>query len=362
MLAVFDGHNDALTRADHAGIATGRPAGHLDLPRMRAGGVHGAIFAVCAPSADRHMTPLDRDDDVVEFALDDPVTFEEAAAFATRAAGRLFALERAGALRIARTVADLDAALAGADALPVAVLHFEGAEAIDPQLESLELWYAAGLRSLSLTWSRPTAFGHGVPFVFPGSPDSGPGLTDPGQALVRRCAELGIVVDLSHLNEAGFWDVARAEVGPLVASHSAAHAVSPASRNLTDAQLDAVGASDGLVGIVFHCPFVRPDCADDPDTPLEVIARHAAYVAERIGVEHVALGSDFDGATMPAELGDVAGIPRLLEALRAAGFSHAELEAIAWSNWRRVLGAWWGETAPVSGDAAFAGRHPRSAA
>ena len=243
-------------------------------------------------------------------------------------------------MRIARRVADLDAARD--EGPPVAVLHFEGAEAIDPGLESLERWYAAGLRSLGPVWSRPTAFGNGVPFIFPSSPDTGPGLTPAGQELIRRCAELGILVDLSHLNEAGFWDVARAQLGPLVASHSGAHALCQASRNLTDAQLDAIGASDGLVGIVYACPFLRADFADDPDTPLALIARHAAYVAERIGIEHVALGSDFDGATIPSELGDVAGVPKLLAALREAGFSESDVQAIAWDNWRRVLGVWWG--------------------
>jgi membrane dipeptidase len=190
-------------------------------------------------------------------------------------------------------------------------------------------------------WSRPNAFGHGVPFISPSTPDTGPGLTAAGRALVRRCAELGVLVDLSHLNEAGFWDVARADVGPLVASHSAVHALCATSRNLTDAQLDAVGASAGLVGIVFACPFLRPDFVDDADTPLELIATHAAYVADRVGVAHVALGSDFDGATIPAGLGDVAGIPRLLDALAAVGFSGKEIAAIAWGNWRRVLAAWW---------------------
>jgi membrane dipeptidase len=115
----------------------------------------------------------------------------------------------------------------------------------------------------------------------------------------------------------------------------------PASRNLTDRQLDAIGASGGLVGIVFACPFLRPDFADDADTPLELIAAHARYVADRIGVQHVALGSDFDGATIPAALGDVAGIPRLLAELAGAGFSSEEIAAIAWGNWRRVLDAWW---------------------
>jgi membrane dipeptidase len=342
VIAVFDGHNDALTREDHAGLAAGRDGGHLDLPRMRAGGIRGAIFAVFSwQGGDDHGEPVPRDDGVIEFALDAPLDHTAAAAQASAAAGRLLGLEREGTLRVARNLADLSGARDGSGP-PAAVLHLEGAEAIDPDLEALELWYAAGLRSLGPVWSRPNAFGHGVPFISPSSPDTGPGLTDAGQRLVERCAQLGVLVDLSHLNAAGFWDAARLQAGPLVASHSAAHALSPASRNLTDAQLDAIGDTGGLVGIVFACPFLRADFADDPDTPVALIARHAAYVAERIGVEHVALGSDFDGATIPAEVGDAAGMPRVLEALAEEGFDASEIESIAWDNWCRVLGAWWG--------------------
>jgi membrane dipeptidase len=341
MTAVFDGHNDALTRDDHALLASGREGGHLDLPRMRAGGLRGGIFAVFTESPDFDWTPVQRDDGVREYVLAEPVSQLEAAAAATRAAGRLAALERAGHVRIARAIADLDAVHADPDGPPATVLHLEGAEAIDPALEALEHWYAAGLRSLGPVWSRANVFGYGVPFAFPSSPDTGPGLTPAGNALVARCAELGIMVDLSHLNEKGFWDVARAQPGPLVASHSGAHALSANSRNLTDQQLDAIGASDGLVGIIYGCQFIRADLTDDADTPLSVIAQHAAYVAERIGVRHVALGSDFDGTTIPNELGDVAGLPKLLDALRAAGFSDTDLEAVAWDNWRRVLDAWW---------------------
>jgi membrane dipeptidase len=327
-LAIFDGHNDALTREGYVPLSRPGAGGHVDLGQMREGGMRGGIFAVFTPSPKRQGEPPAQ------------VPHCEAAAFAAAAAGRLFALERDEALAVARGVADLDAARSGAGP-PVAVLHLEGAEAIDPALEALEFWYAAGLRSLGPVWSRPNAFGYGVPFLFPGSPDHGPGLTAAGTALVRRCAELGVMVDLSHLNEAGFWDVARLEPGPLVASHSGAHGICPASRNLTDAQLDAIAASGGLVGIVFACKFLRADCIDDEDTPLTAIVAHARYIAERIGAEHVALGSDFDGATIPRELGGAAGLPRLVEALGAAGFCRGELEAICWGNWRRVLGAWW---------------------
>jgi membrane dipeptidase len=339
VISFFDGHNDALTREDHALIVDRRPAAHLDLARMRAGGMRGGIFAIFSSDDDRD-TLVPRDDGVVEFEYATPIGHGFAAADATAVAGRLLALERDGHLRLGRSTADLDATFAD-DGPPLAVMHLEGAEAIDPGLEALEFWYAAGLRSLGPVWSRPNAFAHGVPFIFPSSPDVGPGLTDAGRALVARCAELGILVDVSHLNEAGFWDLARLELGPIVASHSAAHALSAASRNLTDAQLDAIGESGGLVGIVFACPFLRPDFADDPDTPLDLIAQHARYVADRIGVEHVAIGSDFDGATIPAEVGDVAGMPKVFDALSRFGFTEPELEAVAWRNWRRVLGAWW---------------------
>ena len=328
MVAIFDGHNDAITREDAADLATGRAGGHLDLPRAQAGGLAGGVFAI-------FTSPPGNEERV-------PISAEVAVPHATRAAGRLLALERQGHLRIALAPGDLDTART--DGVLAAVLGLEGAEAIDPGLEALELWHAAGLRSLGPVWSRPNAFGHGVPFAFPASPDSGPGLTAAGTALVRRCAELGIAVDLSHLNEAGFWDVARLDGAPLIASHSGVHALCASARNLTDAQLDAIGASGGVVGIVFAVAFLRADGADDAATPLSAIVAHVRYAAERIGVEHVALGSDFDGATIPAELGDVAGLPRLVEALRADGFTEAEVEAIAWDNWRRVLEQAWSVT------------------
>jgi membrane dipeptidase len=341
MIAIFDGHNDVLTKPDHGDFASGRSGGHLDLPRMRAAGLRGGIFAIFTPS------PKPVEDTHPPSGKDGPsgspaeLEHDIAAGHATAAAGRLFALERAGALRVARGIADVDAAREDSGP-PVAVLHLEGAEAIDPGLEALELWYAAGLRSIGPVWSRSNAFAHGVPFVFPSSPDTGPGLTDAGVGLVRRCAEMGILIDLSHMNEAGFWDVARLDVGPLVASHSGVHAISQGPRNLTDSQLDQIGASDGLVGIVFAPGFLRPDFANDLSTSLELIVEHARYVADRIGVEHVAIGSDFDGTAVPDAIGDVMGLPRLLDALAGSGFDEDEIEAIAWGNWRRVLAGWWG--------------------
>jgi membrane dipeptidase len=328
---VFDGHNDVLSRlfeagADAAGgFLAGDGAGHLDLPRAARGGFAGGCFAVfpCHPP------------DGGPYAV--AVAQERALREALAQVALLLRLEResAGALRVVRRTRDVDGSGVAA------VLHFEGAEPIGPGLDELDVLHAAGLRSLGLTWSRPNTFATGVPFGFPGSPDQGPGLTDRGRALVRACGELGIVVDASHLNERGFWDVAELSGAPLVASHSNAHALCESPRNLTDDQLRAIGESGGIVGINFHPRFLRADGADDPDTPLARIAEHAAYVAEIAGAGCVGLGSDFDGATMPAALRDVTGLPALLGALRDAGFASRELQGIACDNWRRVLAATW---------------------
>lgn len=339
MTAVFDGHNDALLRADAAMLAAGYDGGHIDLPRARAGGLAGAIFAVFVDSTDTDFDDLEFGPGGYSVPLPAPLAHEEALAAATTSAARLFTLEAQGGVRVVRSTADLDRSLE--DGRLAAVLHLEGAEPIDRDLANLEEWYAAGLRSIGLVWSRPNDFANGVPFRFPGHPDTGAGLTDAGARLVRRCNELGIAVDLSHLNEAGFYDVARISQAPLIASHSGAHALCESTRNLTDEQLRAIATTGGLVGVVFATVFTRADGADDADTPLRVIVDHIRYIADLIGVDHVGFGSDFDGALVPSELGDVAGLPKLVDALRADGFTEDEVERIAWGNWRRVLGASW---------------------
>ena len=339
---MIDGHNDVLTRlhddgaADDALLHEGTAA--ITVPSARAGGLAAGFFAVLPPAGD---FVVERSGGGYAIPYAPSVPWEEAARTVGALAARLMRVLGAcgGAVRLVRHVADLDACLAG-EALGV-ILHMEGAEAIDPELDALEVWYAAGLRSLGPVWSRANAFGHGVPFRFPSTPDTGPGLTPAGVRLVRRCAGLGIAVDLSHLNAGGFWDVARELDGPLIASHSGVHALCPSARNVTDDQLDAIAASGGLVGINFDVGSLREDGADDPDTPVDRIAEHARYAADRCGVDHVALGSDFDGAKTPAAVPDAAALPRVLDALGRAGFDAGEVKRIASGNWRRVLAEAW---------------------
>lgn len=341
-LPIFDGHNDALlrlfnsTEADPvAGFLAGTVEGHIDLPKARAGNLAGGLFAVFCPSPEKiDFAALRAGADV---PMPPPLPMDAARASAIRMISLLFQLERAsgGQLAVCRSAADIRAAMVrGATA---AVLHIEGVECIDPELDFLEVLYAAGLRSLGPVWSRHNAFGHGVPFRFPGSPDIGPGLTEAGKRLVAACNRLGVLIDLSHINERGFWDVAGLSSAPLVATHSNAHAVCPAPRNLTDDQLRAIRDTNGMVGLNFATGFLRPDGQMDPDTDIELMVRHLDHMIEVAGETHVGLGSDFDGAMIPAAISSAAGLPVLVEALERHGYDRPLLERLASGNWLSLL-------------------------
>jgi len=363
MLQIFDGHNDVVSKllaeertSARALITEGAaPAarnffqrnaqGHIDLPRAREGGFAGGLFSIYVgpdPQAPPPVGPvLGR-----HAGLDMPIKFPRPLelGFAQRTSmaqmGVLFRLQREShdQLRVVRSLAEVQRCFD--DGALAAVIHFEGAEAIDPQLDMLEVFYAAGLRSLGPVWSRANDFGEGVPYLFPHSPDTGPGLTDAGKALVRACNELGIVVDLSHMNERGFWDVQQLTTAPLVASHSNAHAMTPTPRNLTDRQLDAIRDSGGVVGVNLAIGFLG-DGTDDPATPISRIVEHFEYLIKRMGIDHVGFGADLDGARVPDAVGDVAGLPRVVDGLTAAGYVDADLEKVTHGNWLRVLGQTW---------------------
>jgi membrane dipeptidase len=350
-LPIFDGHNDVLQRIYLP--KTDRPysfferttKGHIDLPRMREGGFAGGFFAVFvrSNSATGGFPGVLPDSTVTayEIPLADALDPPYARDITIKAMAGMFRLEAEskGQIKVVRTADELTAALGRG--VIAAVLHFEGAEAIDPDLNALEVFYQAGLRSLGLAWSRPNVFANGVPFKFPGSPDTGPGLSDAGRQLVKGCNRLGILIDLAHINEQGFWDTAGISDAPLVVTHAGVHACCPSTRNLTDKQLDAIKESGGVLGVNFHVGFLREDGRREPNTPLLEIVRHIDYVARRIGIDHVAFGSDFDGAIMPLELGDVAGMPKLLNALRIHGYDGDALRKITHENWVRVLREIW---------------------
>ena len=350
-LLIFDGHNDALQsiylpkNGKARSFFERNAKGHIDLPRMREGGYAGGFFAIFVPSNSfgDGFPGADPKSGSAAYNLPLPsaVDFAHAQRITIKGMAALFHLEAQsnGQIKVVRTAGELMEAL-GRRAIAV-VMHFEGAEAIDPELDSLEVFYRAGLRSLGIAWSRPNVFAHGVPFRFPHSPDTGPGLSEAGRKLVAACNRLGIMIDLAHINEKGFWEAAEITDAPLVVTHAGVHALCPSTRNLTDKQLDAIGASHGVVGINFHVGFLRKDGLLEPDTPLNEIVHHINYIVQRIGIDHVALGSDFDGAIMPRELGDVSAMPKLVKILREQGFNTEALQKITHENWERVLRETW---------------------
>jgi membrane dipeptidase len=346
---IFDGHNDTLTailypnRGEERSFMARATAGHIDLPRARAGGLAGGFFALWVGSPDDDSMHFE--DFLTEGGYDVPLPPALDRAYAlnrtmeTLAYALRLARDSAGAVRIIHSARDLRAAIA--DGALAMVLHIEGAGMIDADLAVLDVLYAAGVRSLGPVWSRPNIFAEGVPFRFPSTGDTGGGLTEAGVRLVERCNELGVLVDLSHITEAGFRDVARISQAPLVATHSNAHALCPVSRNLTDAQLDAIAASGGIVGLNFANSFLTS--SGDPAEPatLALMVAHIDYMVARMGIDHVGFGSDFDGAQVPPDLGDAAGLPKLLDALRDAGYGEDALARLAYRNWLRVLEATW---------------------
>lgn len=335
---VFDGHNDLLSCLWYEGDRAGRGffegrKGDISLPLCRAGGMAGGFFAIWAPG-----DPATAPDPRATYRAFDPIDVDKAHRATMEQAAILARMTRdwPDAIRICTSAAGIEAARqAGAMA---AILHIEGCEGIGTELDELYLYHAAGLRSLGPVWSRDNIFGHGVPFNFPASPDTGPGLTEAGKRLVRECDRLGILVDLSHMNEAGFWDVAEVSQRPLVATHSAAHALAPSTRNLTDRQLDAMAERGGLVGLNFGVGFLRDDGIKNADTPPEVLIRHLDHLIARLGEGGVALGSDFDGTTTPAFLDTAADLPALIAAMERAGYGEALIRRITWGNWMDVLG------------------------
>jgi membrane dipeptidase len=319
---IIDGHTDVLLdlldskRHPQRDFFRRGDVGHVDLPRLREGEIGAALFACFLPeewlqpeiSWQKLMTMVDllnrivdQSDGQVEQVFD------------------VDQLERC-----------LDTNVFGA------ILHFEGACPIDQDLVLLRIGYKLGLRSLGLTWSRPNRFALGV-----GSGDTGEGITDDGRRLINACNELGILIDVSHLNDAGFWDVVEWTSKPFVASHSNSRSISPHERNLTDDQIRAIAESGGLVGLNFCVGFLQPDMSRDTDVSLDLIVDHMQRVVDVAGIDHIALGSDFDGTIVPDAIHDAAGTGLLIEQLRARGFDENSISKICRDNWLRVFRNVW---------------------
>lgn len=315
-MQVFDAHSDIL-----CDVAVRREAGerqvlrrrHLD--RLRRGGVEGSLFVL----------------------WNDPPTEEKMRRTMDHVRDELAEAEE---FRLVRTVAEAEQAKA--EGKIYLFLGLEGMAAMGEDLDWIDRWYDFGCRSAMLTWNEQNALAAGA------NSGAETGLTALGREAVRRMTEKGMLPDVSHLNDAGFFDLADCAAAPFIASHSNCRALCDSPRNLTDEQLRVIRDAGGVVGLNSFGPFVSRDPAR---RTVEELALHACHILDVCGVDHLGLGFDFfefmdDPATNSLIEGDTvavkgmetaAEIPALLRCLRGHGLSEKELQKVAFGNFRRVL-------------------------
>lgn len=213
-----------------------------------------------------------------------------------------------------------------------AVLTIEDARAVDGDMEKLRWFYRAGVRAMSLTWNGQNCFGH------PNAPDHMKmrlGLTDFGKDAISEMNNLGILVDVSHLSDGGFWDVAELSVKPFVATHSNCRALCDHPRNLADEMIQALASKGGVSGVNFAPQFLTPD--GKHESRVEDICRHVLHFIDVGGEDSVGLGTDFDGIDGQFEIGQPTEMEKLFDALRHKGLSERQLEKFSNGNVLRVM-------------------------
>jgi membrane dipeptidase len=307
---VVDLHSDTLLVVGGGArdVGTRSTVGHIDLPRLREGGVDVQVFAafVHPREASRGFA---RALELID-AFDRMVTAHRGMVGRATTVQQIESTVRAG--RIA------------------GVLSIENGDALGGQVDNLAVLYRRGVRVMGLTWNASNALADGALDHRHG------GLTPLGKAVVTRMQTLGIVIDVSHLSEQSFWDVLAASTGPVMATHSDAAAIVPHPRNLTDAQLRALAARGGVVGVNFYP-------AHSGGASIEHILRQIDYMVKIMGVDHVALGSDFDGFTQSVRgLEDAAKMPTLTAGLAARGYTPDQIKKILGGNALRVFKQVWG--------------------
>lgn len=211
-----------------------------------------------------------------------------------------------------------------------AFLTVEEGGVLNGDMSRLDALYQKGVRLITLTWNYENTL------AFPNSTDPvimGKGLKDFGIEVVQKMNDLGMIVDVSHLSDGGFWDVIKYSRSPIVASHSCVRELCGQSRNMTKEMLKALGENGGVVGLNFHGGFLK----EDGKASVEDMAAHFHYIADYAGMDAVALGSDFDGGIFGNELEHMGMMPRLYEALRNKHFSEAQIEQIFYKNALRVI-------------------------
>ena len=306
---LIDGHIDVVfsMKLKPRNFAQRSGIGHVDFPRMKEGGVTAAFFAVFPASND--------------FVIAEGVN----------SFFNLIENKENNLSQIKRVEDFVQTEKSGKIG---AILHFEGSGGLDSEFINLRNYYRLGLRSMGLSWSNYNKFATGVGTV------EERGLTAEGRELVKEMEKLGIVVDVSHLNEKSFWDVIEVASKPIIASHSNAYAVCKHPRNLTDEQIKAIAELKGTIGINFSVNFLS-EKKDANSIQFEDIYAHIEHIVNLVGIDHVSFGSDYDGTDVPMILKDISYYPKLLEFLEKKGFSRDDIEKIAYKNFLRVFKNVW---------------------
>ena len=309
---VFDGHCDTLLAvlAGKRRLGERSSEGHLDLPRMREGGVTAQIFAICTCSRHLPSGPLKQALRMLD------AFYRELA-------------DNPDSLVLATSAADIERAKG--EGKVAAILGLEGAEPLEGDLGVLRMLHRLGVRVVGLTWNRRNRAADGV-----NEARTGGGLTNFGVELVRELNRLGMVIDMAHLAPAGVRDVLELSEAPVIASHANAYALCPHRRNLTDEQLEAIAAKGGVVGVTFVPRFVAQD---KEEASLERLLDHIDHMAKVAGIDHVGLGSDFDGFDDKpmAGLEDVTKLPNVTAGLLERGYSADEVKKVLGGNFLRVF-------------------------
>ncbi len=314
---VIDTHCDSIL--DHVSgqrnLGEKSSARHLDLPRLIEAGVRAQFMACYIEPEYKPERGLARAltliDGVYRLAEDNPTL-----AAIARTAGEIKEIADSG--RVALVIS-----IEGGEGL--------GAGKTEDLLAALRILYRLGVRCLSLTWNQRNLLADGI-----GESATRGGLTETGVAVVKEMNRLGMIVDVSHLSEAGFWHLMEISKKPLIASHSNARALCEHKRNLSDDQIRHLARRGGVVGITFATAFLDREVAR---ANLERVIDHVEYVANLVGVDHVGIGSDFDGIdATPAGLSDVTSLPVLSRGLLRRGFSEEQVHKIMGGNHLRLIG------------------------
>ena len=213
-----------------------------------------------------------------------------------------------------------------------ALLTIEGADSINGKIERIQEYYDMGIRLITLTWNFVNSLGYpNLP-----SENMNKGLTDFGIKAIKKMNELGIIIDVSHLSDGGFWDVVKYSSKPFVASHSNSRHLSPHHRNLTDEMILAIANAKGVIGINY-CPAFLTDDLESKEMTILDLVKHINYIKKVGGIDCISLGSDFDGISGKLEIENVGQSEKLLNVLKSHGYTREEIAKIWYKNALRVM-------------------------